>query len=102
MPHQVIDMTFKNQPPLRIVLGGDEAGFDYKKALIADLQKDSRIICVTDVGPKESTDTTAYPHYALAAARMVCPPSLSQLQISTSLVPCNTKAPFPSLRAAAP
>lgn len=57
--------------PLRIVLGGDEAGFAYKAAIIQDLEDDPRISLVTDVGPCSLSDTTAYAHYAVAAARMV-------------------------------
>lgn len=72
MPHSV-DMGFKVQPqPLRVVLGGDEAGFEYKQALIADLKKDPRVCFVDDVGPFKKTDTAAYPHAAVRAARKVC------------------------------
>lgn len=72
MPHSV-DMGFKAQPqPLRIVLGGDEAGFEYKQALIADLKKDPGVCFVDDVGPFKKTDTAAYPHAAVRAARKVC------------------------------
>jgi ribose 5-phosphate isomerase B len=60
-----------HQPPLRIVLGGDDAGFDYKAELIATLSRDPRVVAVMDVGPFSRTDTTAYPHYAVAAARKV-------------------------------
>ena len=72
MPHQTIDMGVKHhQAKLRIVLGGDDAGFDYKAALIADLSKDHRVLSVEDVGPFSPSDKTAYPHYAVAAARKV-------------------------------
>ena len=57
--------------PLRIVLGGDEAGFAYKAAIFQDLEDDPRVSLVTDVGPYSVSDTTAYPHYAVAAARKV-------------------------------
>ena len=50
MPHQV-DPSYMCERQLRIVLGGDEAGYDLKKALIADLQKDPRVRVVKDVGP---------------------------------------------------
>lgn len=72
MPHQVVDMGCKLDRQLRIVLGGDEAGYDLKQALIADLQKDPRVRVVSDVGPHSSSDTRAYPHQALEAALMVC------------------------------
>lgn len=55
----------------RIVVGGDDAGFDYKKTLMNDLNADPRVSEVIDVGPKESSDKTAYPHFAIAAAELV-------------------------------
>jgi ribose 5-phosphate isomerase B len=57
--------------PLRIVVGGDDAGFDYKAALTKDLSSDSRVASVEDVGPGSASDKTAYPHYAIAAAEKV-------------------------------
>lgn len=55
---------------LRIVLGSDDAGFDYKEALKADLEKDPRVASVTDVGVT-ADGHTAYPHIAVEAARVV-------------------------------
>ncbi|MFP5346458.1 MAG: ribose-5-phosphate isomerase [Actinomycetes bacterium] len=55
---------------LRIVVGSDDAGLQYKDRLKADLQADERVADVVDVGVG-SDDTTAYPHVAVAAARMV-------------------------------
>ena len=55
---------------LHIVIGSDDAGYDYKEALKADLEKDSRVASVTDVGVG-SDGHTAYPHIAVDAARMV-------------------------------
>lgn len=55
---------------LKIVIGSDEAGYDYKTVLLADLQNDPRVELVTDVGVG-SEDTTDYPHVAVAAARIV-------------------------------
>lgn len=56
---------------LRIVVGGDDAGFSYKFELIKDLQADSRVSEVIDVGPTSSTDKTAYAHFAIIAATLV-------------------------------
>jgi ribose 5-phosphate isomerase B len=56
--------------PFRIVVGSDDAGYQYKEALKQDLQNDPRVIEVTDVGVG-GEDNTAYPHVAVAAARMV-------------------------------
>jgi len=57
--------------PLRIVVGGDDAGFDYKSIISADFEKDSRVELVKDVGPLSADDKTAYPHFAVDAARLV-------------------------------
>jgi ribose 5-phosphate isomerase B len=56
---------------LRIVVGADEAGVDYKEILKRDLEADGRVEVVTDVGVSGDSDHTAYPHVAVAAARMV-------------------------------
>lgn len=55
---------------LRIVVGSDDAGFDYKEQLKADLAADPRVASVVDVGV-DANSHTAYPHVAVAAARMV-------------------------------
>src|SRR3712207_3062986 len=55
---------------LRIVVGSDDAGLQYKDLLKADLQADDRVAEVTDVGVN-AADTTAYPHVAVAAAKLV-------------------------------
>jgi ribose 5-phosphate isomerase B len=55
---------------LRIVVGCDDAGLQYKDALKADLQADERVAEVTDVGVG-ADETTAYPHVAVAAAKLV-------------------------------
>jgi ribose 5-phosphate isomerase B len=54
----------------RVVVGCDDAGLQYKEALRADLQADERVQEVIDVGVGND-DNTAYPHVAVAAARMV-------------------------------
>ena len=59
-----------NENRWRIVVGSDEAGFDYKEALKADLQRDPRVDEVIDVGVG-SAETTDYPHVAVEAARRV-------------------------------
>ncbi|SFN43765.1 ribose 5-phosphate isomerase B [Pseudonocardia ammonioxydans] len=55
---------------LRIVVGADDAGFDYKEKLKADLQADDRVTEVIDVGVGPDGHTT-YPHIGVAAARKV-------------------------------
>ncbi|RPE86766.1 ribose 5-phosphate isomerase B [Curtobacterium sp. PhB137] len=54
----------------RIVVGSDDAGFDYKEIIKADLAKDPRVVSVTDVGV-DADGHTAYPHVAVDAARLV-------------------------------
>lgn len=56
---------------LRIVVGGDEAGYGYKEALKADLEADDRVESVADVGVGDASDKTAYPNVAVAAAEKV-------------------------------
>ena len=55
---------------LRIVVGCDDAGLQYKDILRRDLEADARVTSVIDVGvgPDEHT---AYPHVAVTAARMI-------------------------------
>lgn len=54
----------------RIVVGCDDAGYDYKEALKRDLLADPRVAEVIDVGVG-SDEHTAYPHVAVEAARRV-------------------------------
>lgn len=55
---------------LRIVVGSDDAGFDYKEALKRDLEADGRVVEVLDVGVA-TDEHTAYPHIGVEAARLV-------------------------------
>lgn len=55
---------------LRIVIGSDEAGFDYKQVLLEDLRNDPRVASVTDVGVGEAV-STPYPSVAIEAAEMI-------------------------------
>ncbi|WP_309080683.1 ribose-5-phosphate isomerase [Zhihengliuella sp.] len=54
----------------RLIIGSDDAGFDYKEALKADLLADDRVESVVDVGVS-ADGHTAYPHIAVEAARKV-------------------------------
>jgi ribose 5-phosphate isomerase B len=63
---------------LRIVVGADDAGVDYKNILRDDLAADDRVAEVIDVGvnptdedPAGDQNLEAYPHIAVRAARMV-------------------------------
>ena len=54
----------------RIVVGSDDAGFQYKEMLKADLEASDLVEVVTDVGVDVS-GRTAYPTIAVTAAEMV-------------------------------
>jgi ribose 5-phosphate isomerase B len=56
--------------PLRIVIGSDDAGFDYKEILKADLQQSPGVVSLVDVGV-DADGHTAYPRVAIAAAELV-------------------------------
>ncbi|WP_037573381.1 ribose-5-phosphate isomerase [Phaeacidiphilus oryzae] len=55
---------------LRIVVGCDDAGFEYKERLKADFEADDRVAAVLDVGVG-AEEATAYPHIGVAAARLI-------------------------------
>jgi len=55
---------------LRIVVGSDDAGFDYKEALKADFEASDLVESVDDVGV-DASGHTPYPTIAIAAAEMV-------------------------------
>ena len=56
--------------PLRIVIGCDDAGFDYKEILRRDLEANPGVASVVDVGV-DADGHTAYPRIAVAAAELV-------------------------------
>jgi ribose 5-phosphate isomerase B len=70
---------------LRIAVGGDDAGFDYKAILSKDLSADPRVASVIDVGPGSTSDKTAYAHYAIAAAEKV-----AKGEVDRALLICGT------------
>lgn len=55
---------------LRIVVGADDAGYEYKERIKADLEADHRVTEVIDVGVVED-ENTAYPHVAVEAGRLI-------------------------------
>lgn len=55
---------------LRIVVGSDSAGYDYKEALKADLEASDLVEQVTDMGV-DAGGSTDYPHIAVAAAQRI-------------------------------
>jgi len=63
--------TNPESTPLRIVVGCDNAGVQYKDALKEALEKHKGVKEVIDVGVKDAKDDKAYPHSAVEAARKV-------------------------------
>jgi ribose 5-phosphate isomerase B len=56
--------------PLRIVIGSDEAGYQYKEVLKRDLGEHPRVAEVLDIGVDADSDT-AYPQIAIPAAELI-------------------------------
>jgi ribose 5-phosphate isomerase B len=60
---------------LRVIVGADEAGVDYKDRIMADLQGDPRIGEVIDIGVNRGDDaeqfTRPYPYVGIAAGEMI-------------------------------
>ena len=46
---------------MRIIVGADEAGVDYKERIMADLQADSRITEVIDIGVNRADEDFTRP-----------------------------------------
>ena len=55
---------------LRLVIGSDDAGYDYKEILKKDLEQNGNVASVVDVGV-DADGHTAYPRVAIAAAELV-------------------------------
>jgi ribose 5-phosphate isomerase B len=55
---------------LRLVIGSDDAGFDYKEILKKDLEANPGVASLIDVGV-DADGHTAYPRIAIAAAELV-------------------------------
>lgn len=60
---------------IRLILGSDEAGVDYKDRILEDLRLDPRISEVIDIGVNRSDApaqfTRAYPYVGIAAGEMI-------------------------------
>lgn len=66
----------------RIAVGADEAGFDYKEALLADLRDSDLVASVVDVAELPDRD---YPNVAIAAAELV-----AAGEVDRALLVCGT------------
>ncbi|MFF2052333.1 ribose-5-phosphate isomerase [Leifsonia sp. NPDC058194] len=69
---------------LRLVVGCDDAGYEYKEALKRDLEADPRVASVVDVGV-DADGHTSYPKVAIAAAELV-----AAGQADRALLVCGT------------
>ena len=57
---------------LRLVVGSDIAGFEYKEAIRADLEQDDRVASVVDVGVfADDLEAESYGDVAIAAAERI-------------------------------
>lgn len=84
----------------RIVVGADDAGFEYKETLKSDLLKDPRVSRVIDVGV-DHDGHTPYPKVAIAAALLVADGSADRglLICGTGLGVAIAANKVPSIRA---
>jgi hypothetical protein len=57
--------------PIRIVVGSDNAGHDYKEAIKKVLKSHAGVAEVLDVGVHDTSDSTAYPHPAVDACKKI-------------------------------
>jgi ribose 5-phosphate isomerase B len=57
-------------PKWRVVIGSDDAGYEYKEILKADMLRDPRVAEVVDVGAEQNAHTD-YPHIGIEAAKRV-------------------------------
>lgn len=57
---------------IRLLVGSDSAGFDYKNAILADMAADERVEIVEDLGVYEGhLDDGSYPSVAIAAGTKI-------------------------------
>ena len=69
---------------LRLVVGSDDAGFDYKEVLKSDFESNPGVASVVDVGV-DTSGHTPYPTIAIAAAEMI-----SRGEADRALLVCGT------------
>ena len=71
--------------PLRYAIGCDNAGFTYKSALASHLKSLPLVSSVTDVGVDSTSNSTAYPHVAVDASKLV-----ASGEVDRALLICGT------------
>ncbi|KAK3636541.1 hypothetical protein LTR56_014167 [Elasticomyces elasticus] len=70
-PPPTISIMSSDPKPLVIAMGCDNAGHSYKEKIKADLEAHPLVSKVIDVGVNSNTDSTAYPHPAVDAAKLI-------------------------------
>lgn len=75
---------FEAPQPLRIVIGCDDAGYEYKEILKKDLEQNAGVASVVDVGV-DADGHTPYPKVAVSAAQQV-----ADGQADRALLICGT------------
>ncbi len=68
----------------RVVVGSDDAGYEYKEAIKRDLERDPRVTEVVDVGV-DADGHTDYPHVAVDAARRI-----AEGEVDRGILICGT------------
>jgi ribose 5-phosphate isomerase B len=56
---------------IRLIVGSDKAGFDYKEILKRDMEANDLVDSVVDVGVDDAEGSTSYPKVAIEAAERV-------------------------------
>ena len=56
---------------IRLIIGSDKAGYDYKEMLKRDMEGSDLVASVTDVGVDDAEGTTSYPKVAIEAAERI-------------------------------
>ncbi|KAI5302092.1 hypothetical protein KEM56_001047, partial [Ascosphaera pollenicola] len=72
-------------PPIRLIIGSDDAGHAYKEILRAHLSTNPLIASITDIGVASPTDKAAYATTAIKAAQ-----AISEGKADRAILLCGT------------
>lgn len=56
---------------MKIVVGSDQAGFEYKDKIMSDLKANPSVELVEDIGVGSNTDTTPYPSVGIKVGELI-------------------------------
>lgn len=56
---------------MKVVIGSDQAGFEYKDKIMNDLKSNPNVELVEDVGVASNTDTTPYPSVGIKVGELI-------------------------------